>query len=91
MRVKVISLINNDGKTQEALNTALDVLAYLGEPFPNNLDKAAIHSELLATYDCMRQISPTRWENMPAMTDPLKLKAMVRFQSPDLTSFPSVS
>ena len=65
------------GKFQEALDNALNILSYLGEPLSMNLDKVAIHRELLDIQDCMQRISMSSWDTMLAMKDPLKIKAMV--------------
>ena len=65
------------GKFQEALDNALNILSYLGEPLSMNLDKVAIHRELLDIQDCMQRISMSSWDTMPAMKDPPKIKAMV--------------
>jgi len=54
----------------------LEVLSYLGEPLPTNLDKEAIYRELIATEECLQQISSSSWDTIPAMKDPLKIKAM---------------
>ena len=67
------------GKSQEALDNAVNILSFLGEPLSMNLDKIAIHRELLDIQDCMQRISMSSWDTMPAMKDPLKIKAMVSF------------
>ena len=67
------------GKFEEALDNVVKILSYLGEPISMNLDKIAIHRELLDIQDCVERISLSSWDTMPAMEDPLKIKAMVSF------------
>ena len=50
---------------------------FLANPNPTNLDKEAIYRELIATEECLQQISSSSWDTIPAMKDPLKIKAMV--------------
>ena len=76
MSVLIQSLLS-DGRPQKALDNILEVLSYLGEPLPTNLDKEAIYRELIATEECLQQISSSSWDTIPAMKDPLKIKAMV--------------
>ena len=76
MSVFIQSLIQA-GKSQEALDNVLSILSYLGEPLSSNLDKLGIHKELLDVQYCMQQIPLSSWDTMPALKDPLKIKAMV--------------
>ena len=76
MSVFIQSLLQA-GKSQEALDNVLKILSYLGEPLSINLNILGIHKELLDIQDCMQQIPLSSWDTMPAMKDPLKIKAMV--------------
>ena len=60
---------------QEALDTALKVVTYLGEPIPTNLSKEELQREMESTLKSLNQKSS--WDAMPAMKDPQKIKAMV--------------
>lgn len=60
---------------QEALDNALKVLTYLGEPIPTNLSKDGLQGEIENTLKSLHENSS--WDVMPAMKDPLKIKAMV--------------
>eukprot|EP00566_Odontella_aurita_P003396 CAMPEP_0113595088 /NCGR_PEP_ID=MMETSP0015_2-20120614/39452_1 /TAXON_ID=2838 /ORGANISM="Odontella" /LENGTH=1563 /DNA_ID=CAMNT_0000502185 /DNA_START=77 /DNA_END=4769 /DNA_ORIENTATION=+ /assembly_acc=CAM_ASM_000160 len=71
----LVSSSGSQGRTGDAINTTITVLAHLGEPFPSDVNGLAVKQEIMKT---QKLLLARKWEldQMELMVDPVKLEAM---------------